>query len=140
MVSDLRVRDVQEGKVTFWVQPGDIVSVLDADVIYVYGNVRHQGAVRVREPLTLTQAIASAEGLKPAARKDKIRILRQKPDGKEREELVFDLNAIDKGKVRDPYLEAGDIVAVSEDGTRKVLLGIADSLKSSVPSAIYRIP
>jgi len=140
LVSDLKIRDVQEGKVTFWVQPGDIVSVLDADVVYVYGNVRHEGAVRVREPITLTQAIASAEGLKPTARKDKVRILRQKTDGRDREELVFDLNQIDKGKIKDPFLEAGDIVAVSEDGTRKVLLGITDALKSSVPSAIYRIP
>ena len=57
-----------------------------------------------------------------------------------RQEFVFDLAEIDKGKVKDPYLETGDIVAVSEDGTKKVLLGIADSLKSSVPSAIYRIP
>ena len=70
-----KIRDIQEGKETFWLQPGDVVSVLDADLVYVYGNVHKQAAFPVRDPITLTQAIVTAEGLKPAARKDKIRIL-----------------------------------------------------------------
>lgn len=140
MVSDLKIRDVQEGKVTFWMQPGDVISVLDADVVYVYGDVNKQGSIRVREPITLTQAIASSEGLKGSARRNEVRILRQKPGGGDRQELVFDLNQIDKGKVKDPYLDSGDIVAVSQDATKKILIGIGEALKSSVPSAIYRIP
>jgi len=121
-------------------QAGDVVSVLDADVVYVYGNVNKQGAYRVREPLTLTQAIVSAEGLKPAAKKNNVRILRQKPGSVDREEFVFDLNAIDKGKVKDPYLEPSDIVAVSGDTTKSILLGIRDAIKTSIPAAIYTIP
>ncbi|MFL6373812.1 MAG: SLBB domain-containing protein, partial [Pyrinomonadaceae bacterium] len=140
MVTGYSIRDVQEGKATFWLQPGDVISVLDADVVYVYGNVNKQGAIRVHEPITLTQAIASGEGLKGSARRNDVRILRQKSGATEREELIFDLNQIDKGKVKDPYLESGDIVAVSEDATKKILMGIGDALKNSVPSAIYRIP
>jgi polysaccharide biosynthesis/export protein len=137
---DFKLRDVQEGKQTYWMQAGDVVSVLDADVVYVYGNVNKQGAYRVREPLTLTQAIVSAEGLKPAAKKDNVRILRQKPGSIDREEFVFDLNAIDKGKVKDPYLEPSDIVAVSGDTTKSILFGIRDAIKTSIPAAIYTIP
>ena len=121
-------------------QPGDVVSVLDADIVYVYGNVNKQGPVRIREPITLTQAIVSAEGLRPAANKDKIRVLRQKTGSVDREELVFDLNQIDKGKVKDPYLEPNDIVAVSQDGSKAVLLSVTNMIKSTIPSAIYRIP
>ncbi|MBK9216004.1 MAG: SLBB domain-containing protein [Chloracidobacterium sp.] len=139
-VVDFKIRDVQEGRQTFWMQPGDVVSILDADVIYVYGNVNKQGSYRVREPITLTQAIVSAEGLKPAAQKDKIRILRQSPGDLERKELVFDLNDIDKGKARDPYLEPNDIVAISQDKARAILNGIARSIKTALPSAAYRIP
>ncbi len=139
-VVDLKIRDIQEGKQTFWMQPGDVVSVLDSDIIYVYGNVNRQGSYKVREPITLTQAIVSAEGLKGAANKDRIRILRQKQGSSEREELVFDLNQIDKGKVKDPYLEPNDIVAVSEDKIKSILLGLANSIKGSVPSVIYRLP
>jgi polysaccharide export outer membrane protein len=137
---DLKIRDIQEGKVTFWMQPGDVIWMLDADVVYVYGNVNKQGAIRVREPITLTQALASSEGLARSASKGNVRVLRQKPGGRDREELVFNLDQIDKGKVKDPYLESGDIVAVSQDSTKKILLGIGDALRNSVPSAIYRLP
>lgn len=139
-VTAFKIRDVQEGKETFWIQPGDVVSVFEADVVYVYGNVNQQGALKIREPITLTQAIASAEGLKSAAKKDKIRILRQLPGGRDRAELVFDLNQIDKGKVKDPFLEPNDIVAVSEDKTKAILLGFANSIKNAVPNAALRFP
>lgn len=139
-VVGFKIRDIQEGKQTFWMKPGDVVSVLDADIVYMYGNVNRQGSIKIREPITLTQAIVSAEGLKPAANKDKIRILRQTASGGDREELVFDLNQIDKGKVKDPFLEPNDIVAVSEDKTKSILQGLANSIKSSVPNVIYRVP
>ncbi|MGE3468096.1 MAG: polysaccharide biosynthesis/export family protein [Pyrinomonadaceae bacterium] len=139
-VVGLKIRDIQEGKATFWMEPGDIVSVLDADIVYVYGNVNQQGSLRIREPITLTQAIVSAEGLKPAAKKDKVRVLRQRAGSVDREELIFDLNQIDKGKIPDPFLEPNDIVAVSEDRTKAVLQGFADAIKNTIPSAIYRIP
>ncbi len=139
-VVGLKIRDVREGKTTFWMQPGDVVSVLDADIVYVYGNVNRQGSYRVREPITLTQAIVNAEGLKGAAKKDKIRILRQKDGSIDREELVFDLNQIDKGLIKDPYLEPNDIVAVSEDRTKSILMGLTNLIKGTVPNVIYRLP
>ena len=139
-VLDYRIRDVQEGREIVWMKPGDVVTVLDADIIYMYGDVNKQGSYQIREPITLTQAIASAEGLKPAAKKDKIRVLRHRQGSSDRDELVFDLNQIDKGKIRDPFLEPNDIVAVSEDRTKSILLGFADALKSSVPSVLYRFP
>ena len=137
---DFKIRDVQEGKSTFWMRPGDVVSVLDADIIYVYGNVNKQGLLKVREPITLTQAIVSAEGLKPATKKDKIRILRQRQSGQEREEIVVDLNQIDKGKIKDPFLEPNDIIAVSQDATKAILRGLGDAIKNSVPNVLYRFP
>jgi len=139
-VVGFKLRDIQEGKKTFWMQPGDVVTVAPADLIYVYGNVNKQAVFPVREPITLTQAIVTAEGLKPAANKDKIRVLRQRDGSAEREELIFDLNQINKGKVKDPYLEPNDIVAVSEDKAKSILLGFANSIKNSVPNVLYRFP
>jgi polysaccharide biosynthesis/export protein len=139
-VMDFKIRDVQQGKQTLWMQPGDVVSLLKADIIYVYGNVNKQGTIEVREPITLTQAIVAAEGMKSTAKKDKVRILRQVDGKADREELVYDLNEIDKGKVKDPFLEPNDIVAVSTDKMKSILYGIANSIKSSVPSAVYRLP
>ncbi|MFT3745261.1 MAG: SLBB domain-containing protein [Pyrinomonadaceae bacterium] len=139
-ISEFKVRDVMAGKASFWIQPGDVVSVLDADIIYVYGNVNKQGAFKTREPITLTQAIVTAEGLKGAAKKDKIRVLRQKDGSTEREELIFDLDAIAKRKISDPILQPNDIVAVSEDKAKSILMGFVDSLKGTIPNAVYRIP
>lgn len=139
-VMDFKIRDVQQGKQTLWMQPGDVVSLLKADIIYVYGNVNKQGTIEVREPITLTQAIVSAEGMKPTAKKDKVRILRQVPGMADRAEFVYNLNDIDKGKVKDPQLEPNDIVAVSEDRVKSILYGLANSIRSSVPNAVYRLP
>ena len=139
-VYSFKLRDIQEGKKTFWMQPGDLVSVLEADIIYIYGNVQQQGAIKIRESITLTQALATAEGLKPAAKKDKIRVLRQKGDKGEREELVFDMNLIDKGKISDPILQPNDIVAVSEDKAKAILLSFASAIKNTVPNAALRFP
>ena len=135
-----KVRDVQEGKKTMWMQPGDIVSVLKSDIVYVYGNVKKQGPVEIKDPITLMQAIASAEGLEPSAKKEKIRVLRQSSGSADRLEIVYDLNQIDKGKVKDPFLEPGDIVAVSEDKIKSILRSIGTTVKTALPSAVYRLP
>jgi polysaccharide export outer membrane protein len=135
-----RLKDVLEAKVNLYMQPGDVVYVADADVIYVYGNVNKQGQVKITEPITLTQAIASSEGLKPATKKDNVRVIRQKPGSLERDEFVYNLNDIDKRKVNDPYLEPNDIVAISEDKTRSILNAIKNSLTQGIPSLFYRVP
>lgn len=139
-VMDFKIADVRDGRRTLWMEPGDVVYVLDADIIYVYGNVTRQGPVKVREPITLTQAIASAEGFKRDAQKDKIRILRQIPGSEDREEIPFDMNLIEKGKMKDPFLQPNDIVAVSRDTKKAILYGVADMIKVAVPSLIYRVP
>lgn len=139
-VYDMKIRDVIQGKTTFWIQPGDAVSVLDSDIIYVYGNVNKQGAYRISEPITLRQAIATAEGFKGAAKKDKIRVLRRREGTAERDEIIYDLNQIDKGKIKDPYLEPNDIVAVSEDKVKSILNGFVESIRNTIPNTIYRIP
>ncbi len=139
-VLSFRMSDILEGRQNLVMTPGDVVSVLDADIVYVYGNVNEQGQVKMTEPLTLTQAIASAKGLKGATKKDKVRIIRQKPNSSEREELVFDLNAIDKRTVEDPFLEPNDIVAVSEDKMKSIMNSIGRSLTTGVPNVFYRFP
>ena len=137
---DFKLRDVLEAKSTMIMQPGDIVTVRKEDVVYVYGNVNKQGQVKISEPITLTQAIASSEGLKPATKRSNVRILRQKPGSFERDEFVFDLNAIDKRTVNDPYLQPNDIVAVSEDKTLSILNSIKNGLTQGVSSIFYRFP
>jgi polysaccharide biosynthesis/export protein len=140
VLMNFKVKDVLENKQNLWMQPGDIVSVLDSDVVYVYGNVNEEGPVKVKEPITLTQAIVNAKGFKPSAKKDKIRVLRQKEGSAEREELLFDLNEIAKRTVQDPILQPNDIVAVSEDSTKAIFRKLGNSLTGGIPSLLYRVP
>ncbi len=132
------IRDLQEGKAAFMMQPGDIVSVLEADLVFVYGNVNEQGQVIMKQPMTLTQAIASAKGIKPATQKDKVRIIRQKPGSLEREEIVVDLVAIDKQRAEDPYLMPNDIIALSQDKAKSILNSLTKSFTQGIPSLLYR--
>jgi polysaccharide export outer membrane protein len=138
---NFKINDVMQGKEDLVMRPGDIVSLLKADIVYVYGNVNKQGQIEIKEPITLTQAIASAEGLKEASDKGKIRVLRQKPGSpQERDELVFDLGAISKNRAPDPFLEPNDVVAVSEDKTKSILNSLGRTFTSGIPSLFYRIP
>lgn len=132
------IRNLQEGKQSFMMQPGDIVSVLEADIVFVYGNVNEQGQVEMKQPMTLTQAIASAKGLKHSTQKDKVRIIREKPGSQDREVIIVDLVAIDKQKAEDPYLRPNDIVALSQDSTKAILRGLTKSVTQGLPSLMYR--
>ncbi len=137
---NFKIKDVQKARQYLWMKPGDIVSVLEADPFYVQGNVNKPGMFYLKGPTTLMQAIATAEGFKPASKKDKIRILRQKPDSSEREDLVFKLKDIEDKKVDDPLLQANDIVAVSEDRVKSIVNGITKSITGGLGNLPLIIP
>jgi polysaccharide export outer membrane protein len=131
------MNDVIRGKESIWMQPGDIVSVPEADQVYVVGNVNKPTTVSLKKEVTLSQAIAAAEGLKPATKKDKVRILRKKPDSVEREVIYCDMGKIEKAEAPDPILQADDIVAVQEDGVKAITNGVIKALVSGAASLPY---
>ncbi len=135
---DYKIKDILESKENLWMQPGDIVSVLDADVVYVVGNVNKRQTLKLKEPITLSQAIAAAEGVKDTTDKSSVKILRRKPDSLDREELVFNLKDIENQKIVDPELEPNDIVAVSKDSKKLIIKGFVDAIKSGIPTLFYR--
>ena len=139
-VFSYRLSEILEGKENMVMRPGDIASVMKMDVVYVYGNVIEQGRVEIKEPLTLTQAIASAKGLKASTDKGKIKVLRQKSGTTDREEFVYNLDDIIKRKVPDPFLEPNDVVAVNTDKTKEIFNSIGKSLTQGLPGLFYKVP
>jgi polysaccharide biosynthesis/export protein len=135
---NFKISDLQEGKQTFMIQPGDVVSVQKADIVFVYGNVNEQGQVEMKQPMTLRQAIASAGGTKSATNKGKVRIIRQKPGSLEREEILVDLNAVNNQKAEDPFLQPNDIIALSEDRLKSIVNSVTKSFTQGIPSLLYR--
>ena len=98
-------------------QANDIVNIpVDKEVfIYVFGQVKTPGALKVKKSniLTLLQAIAQAGGFSERASKGKVLIKRIDKDGKE-QRIKVNVKDIIKGKKKDIQLLEDDVVYVPE--------------------------
>lgn len=131
-----KIKDVMDGKENPWMQPGDVVSVSDIEYAFVVGNVKEAAKVPLKEPVTLTQAIAFAGGLAPEAKTSKVRIQRQKSGDTEKIETVYDLKDILSRKIPDPILQANDIVDVPKDGVKSIRNGLIKVFTGGIPTLI----
>lgn len=107
------------------VYPGDKITVQRAGVVYVVGAVGRPGGFPMtngRDKMTVLQAVALGEGLKPTALEKKAMIIRrgqQYPNG--REEVSVNLKKILSGNSPDPGLEANDILFVPDSASKRAL-------------------
>lgn len=134
------LKDVIEGRQNPWMQPGDIVSVLEAAEAYVVGNVFKPTRIPLKESVSLTKAIAFAGGLQTTAKTNKIVIQRQESNSLVKTELVFDLKDIYDKKIQDPLLQANDIVEVGTDTGKSVKKNFLKILTNGLPSVFMRVP
>jgi polysaccharide export outer membrane protein len=122
-----------------YLEAGDIVTVPEADQVYVVGNVFTPVTIPLREPVTLTRAIAMAGGLKQDTRKDKIRVLRQEPGTTVRKEITVDLYAIEKKSSEDLALLPNDIIDVPTSAGKSFLRGLFQGFVPSVGQLPVRV-
>lgn len=122
-----------------YVQSGDIIRVPEAEILqaFVVGNVKTGATINLKEPVTLSKAIAMAGGVTPDANIEKIKILRQQPDRLSKTEIIANLKDINKHSQDDILLEPNDIVDVpGPSGSRKL---IKDIFRAVIP-AVTRLP
>ncbi|MCY7374959.1 MAG: SLBB domain-containing protein [Pyrinomonadaceae bacterium] len=131
-----KVSDVVTGKDNPWMQPGDIVSILEAEEAYVVGNVIKPAKISLKEPVTLTQAIAIGGGLAPEAKTSKVTIQRQDANSALKTETVYDLKDIRDQKIADPVLQANDIVNVPKDSLKSARNGLIKIFTGGLPTLI----
>jgi len=117
-------------------QPGDVISVLEADQIFVVGNVIRPSSIPLKEPLTVSRAIAMSGGVLPYTKMDQVRIIRQPPGDLPKQELIVDLKAIVKKNATDIVLQPNDIVDVPVSGSKKFM----GNLVGSVIPAVTQMP
>jgi polysaccharide export outer membrane protein len=100
-------------------QPGDVVNVQTASLIYVMGSVNKPGAFVMpgNERLTVLRALAYGEGATAVAAMREAIVLRVGGSG-EREEIPVDLEGIVKGRVPDVELQAQDVLFVPQSGAK----------------------
>ncbi len=125
-----------------FIRAGDIIRVVEADQLnaYIQGNIRSAMAIPLKDPVTLTQAVAIAGGLTEGADAEKIKIRRQVPDSINRSEMIVSLKAINQGKRDDVLLQPNDIIDVpGPSGGRKILKGIMDRLIPTVTQLPLRV-
>ena len=128
-----------EEKANPYLENGDIVTLPEADQVYVVGNVLQPRAIPLKEPITLTRAIAMSGGLGKDTKKDKIRIVRQEPGSSTKKEMYLDLAAIEKKKAEDLLLMPNDIVDVPISGTKSMIRSVVTGLGTSATQLPIRV-
>ncbi|HZI62122.1 MAG TPA: polysaccharide biosynthesis/export family protein [Pyrinomonadaceae bacterium] len=139
--STYKLSDVLRGDPTAnpYLEAGDIITVPEADQVYVVGNVFMPLTIPLREPVTLTRAIAMAGGLKQDTKKDKIRVLRQEPGTTTRKEITVDLSAIEKKRSDDLALLPNDIVDVPTSAGKSFLRSLVQGVVPGVGQLPVRV-
>ena len=102
------------------VNPGDIVKVQRAGIVYVVGEVQRPGGfvTKSNEKISVLQVIALGGGLMRTASKAGARIIHTDEQSGKREQTPIDLAKILAGKAPDPMLEARDIVFVPNSAAK----------------------
>lgn len=139
--SSYKLNNVLQGdpKSNPYLEAGDIVTIPEADQVYVVGNVFMPLTIALKEPITLTRAIAMAGGLKQDTRKDKIRVLRQEPGTTIRKEITVDLSAIEKKRSEDLALAPNDIIDVPTSAGKSFLRSLIQGVAPGVGQLPVRV-
>ena len=127
------------------IRPGDVVTVLEAEPIYIVGGVAAPQPVLMREGLTLTEALAQVGGVVQDAKVSDVRVYRSNhPNAgsnfslKERVVVNANLENIKKRKQDDILLQPYDIIEVpmkSRWEPKSILRDLIGGIAGAVPRA-----
>jgi polysaccharide biosynthesis/export protein len=123
------------------VNPGDIVIVPKAPIIYIMGDVGRPGGYSMssnESHLTLLQAIARAGSANKTSVQSKVRLIRTTDQGKK--EIPIRLDAMQKGKIADIDLQPNDIIYVPFSWMKNIAMSGSQIAASTSSAAIYAMP
>lgn len=139
--SSYRLSDTLRGdpKANPYLEAGDIITLPEADQVYVVGNVYTPLTIPLKEPITLSTAIAMAGGVKQDSKKGKVRLVRQEPGSMNKKEMTFDLSAIEKKQAEDIALLPNDIIDVPSSTGKALLRSIIGGAGQSITQLPIRV-
>ncbi len=120
-----------------YVEAGDIVTIPEAQEVYVVGNVFSPRSLPLKEPITVSRAIAMAGGPLRDSKTDRVHIVRQAATGKS--EMYVSLNAIARKKEEDLLLQPNDIVEVPESTGKSLIRNLLGAVAPSVAQMPVRV-
>lgn len=122
-----------------FVHPGDIVSLPEADQVFVVGYVNSPRPIPLKDKtITVSRAIAMAGGPQRDAKTSKITIVRQLGDGEKKQELLVDLKAIQKEQAEDVVLLPNDIVQVPSSTGKMIFSALTGALAPAMTQGVVR--
>jgi polysaccharide export outer membrane protein len=108
---------------------GDVLNIPVSGKVFVGGEVNRPGGFYLKgKRMTVSQAIAMAEGLKPKANASGTMIFRY-GEGDKEEVLPVDVNSIHKGEIKDVYVRENDIVIVPKSGAKAFLIELRETVR-----------
>jgi polysaccharide export outer membrane protein len=132
------LNDTDEGRSNPEILPGDSITVSQAGIVYVLGDVARPGGFMLDRgtSVSVVQAVALAEGAKSSAALSKSVLIRT-VDGK-RQEIPLNLKMILRSHSPDLLLAAGDIVYVPGSLTHGMGRSSIEIIESSIGlAAVY---
>jgi polysaccharide biosynthesis/export protein len=122
-----------------YLRPGDVVSIAPAAQVYVIGNVIRPTAIALTEAMTVSRAIAMAGGTALDTQKTKIHIIRQIPGKPDKEDIVVDLEAINRKRAPDVLLVANDIIEAPAAGGKRLFRSLLGAVIPNVATLPVRV-
>lgn len=123
------------------VRKGDILSVSNAQIVYVVGAVTKPGGFVLSDPasgMSVVQALAMAEGFNKVAATHRGLILRASTSSASRQMVPVDVAELLNGKQTDIVMAPNDILYIPESGAKKTLKVMGDVAMAAVNGvAIY---
>lgn len=137
----LRLNDTLRGDegANPFVEAGDIVTVPEAEQVYVVGNVYSPKSLPLKESLTVSRAIAMAGGPLRDSKTDHVRIVRHSSVAGSQSEIYVNLTAIARKKEDDLLLQANDIIEVQESTGKSLIRSLMGAVAPSVAQMPVRV-
>jgi polysaccharide export outer membrane protein len=109
--------------------PEDVISVPQAEMVYVLGDVTKTGPVPLTEGdrMSVLEAVSTSGGVLRTASPGKAKILRPVSGSTRRRELPVDLKKIQAGQADDVQLLAGDILFVPGSTAKRASIRAAEA-------------
>ncbi len=140
-LGQINVREVltlQKSADNITLSPGDTVSVSEARMVYVIGDVSKPGGYPVNDErqMTALQALAMAGGALKSAAPQSARIVRNATAGRKPDLIAVNLNRLLKGKTQDLQMQANDVLFVPSSAQKAITARVIDM---AVQTAIFAI-
>ncbi|HMH44984.1 MAG TPA: polysaccharide biosynthesis/export family protein [Pyrinomonadaceae bacterium] len=137
----LRLNDTLRGDegANPYVEAGDIITIPEAEEVYVVGNVYAPKSLPLKESLTVSRAIAMAGGPLRDSKTDRVHVVRHSSVAGSQSEIYVNLTAIARKKEEDLLLQPNDIIEVQESTGKSLIRSLIGAVAPSVAQMPVRV-